>query len=180
MTMQTVSPPLAPAISMTAAREALRRDDTALDLSIGIALEALVTDAEQLTGQVFVNRGMRVTLDAFPDAIRLAAPTFSVESVQFFDADGQPQTLDPADYYVDTVTKPGYIVPSAGKAWPQTFQQINAVTVDFTGGYGPTDETVPGAVKLFLMARLQQQFDPDLKVDSKYLDRLLDSLGVYG
>jgi len=180
MTMEKVSPPVALAVSMDAARLALRRDDAALDLSIEIALDALIAEAEQLTGQAFVNRAMRLTLDAFPDAIRLAAPTFSVESVQYLDVDGQPQTLDPADYYADIITKPGYIVPGAGKAWPATFERINAVTVNFTAGYGPTDATVPSGVKHYLLARLQQQFDADLKTDSKYLDRLLDSLAVYG
>lgn len=179
MTKQQVSPPITLAVSMDAAREALRRDDTALDLSIGIALAALIADAEQLTGQAFVNRPMRVSLNAFPDVIRLAAPTFSVESVQYLDVNGQPQIVDPADYYVNKAAKPGYIVPAAGKGWPGTLNRVNAVTIDFTAGYGPTDTTVPNQVKHFVLARLQQEFDPDMKANTQYLDRLLDSLAVF-
>lgn len=180
MTMERVSPPLAPAVSIDAARQALRRDDDALDLSIGIAVNALVAEAEQITRCAFVNRGMRVTLDRFADAIRLASPTYSVESVQFLDANGQVQTLDPVDYYVDKVTKPGYIVPASGKRWPSTFARVNAVTVDFTAGYGPTDATVPAEAKHYVLARLQQQFDPSSKVTKADLVGLLDSLKVYG
>lgn len=167
------------AVSADVAREALRRDDDSLDLSIGIAVNALVAEAEQITRCAFVNRGMRVTLDRFPDAIRLASPTYSVESVQFLDTNGQVQTLDPVDYYVDKVTKPGYIVPAAGKRWPSTFGRVNAVTVNFTAGYGPTDETVPSEVKHYILARLQQQFDPSSKVTKADLTGLLDGVRVY-
>jgi uncharacterized phiE125 gp8 family phage protein len=179
MTMEQVSQPVALAVSMDAAREALRRDDDALDLSIGIALKALITEAEQITRRAFVNRAMRVTLDRFPDAIRLAAPTYSVEAVRFLDAAGQMQTLDPADYYVDKVTKPGYIVPAAGKSWPGTGARLNAVTVDFTAGYGPTDETVPDQAKDYVLGCLQLRFDPTSKVTKRDLVGLLDSMKVY-
>lgn len=53
---------------MDAAREALRRDDDALDLSIGMALNALIAEAEQITRRAFVNRAMRVSLAALLDA----------------------------------------------------------------------------------------------------------------
>lgn len=179
MTIEKIGPPAAMAVSMEAALQALRRDDTSLDLSISIAIDALTAEAEQITGRAFVNRAMRVTLDAFPDAIRLASPTFSVESVKYLDSAGVEQTLHPDDYYVDKVTKPGYIVPAAGKAWPSTFARVNAVTVDFTAGYGPTDATVPNEAKHYILARLQLQFDPDLNVKQQYLVRLLDPLAVF-
>lgn len=180
MTIERIFAPAAPAVSMDVAREALRRDDNALDVSIGIALSALTAEAEHITGRVLVNRQMRVTLDWFPDAIRLASPTFSVEAVRFLDATGQMQTLDPADYYVDKTSKPGYIVPAPGRSWPITFPRVNAVIVEFTAGYGPTDETVPFEAKHYVLARLQQQFDPTSKVTKADLVGLLDSLRVYG
>lgn len=167
------------AVSMEAAREALRRDDNSLDLSIGISLNALIAEAEHITGRALVNRPMRVTLDWFPDAIRLASPTFSVEAVRYLDAAGVTQTLDPADYYIDMVTKPGYIVPAAGKAWPATTSRVNAVAVDFTAGYGPDDTTVPSEAKDYILGCLQLRFDPTSRVTKADLAGLLDSLKVY-
>jgi uncharacterized phiE125 gp8 family phage protein len=179
MTMEKMSDPVELAVSMEAAREALRRDDTALDLSMRIALVALIAEVEHYTGRALINRPMQVTLDWFPDAIRLASPTYSVEAVRYLDVDGAEQVLDPADYYVDKKSKPGFIVPAAGRAWPSTGARVNAVTVDFTAGYGPTDATVPNEAKDYVLGCLQLRFDPTSRVTKKDLIGLLYGLKVY-
>ncbi|MDQ2822735.1 MAG: hypothetical protein M3Y65_20550 [Pseudomonadota bacterium] len=180
MTMEQVGAPVALAVSMDAAREALRRDDDALDLTIRIALTAIAAEAEQITRLKLVNRPMRVTLDSFPRAIRLASPTWSVESVRFLDAGGEQQTLDQADYYVDKVSRPGYIMPAHGKAWPATYGRANSVVVDFTAGHGPTDEAVPDEAKDYILGCLQLRFDPTSKVTKDDLASLLDGKKVFG
>lgn len=179
------SPPVALALTMAEARQALRleEDDTSLDTMIEIWVAGITGEAEAQTHRAFVNRGMRVTLDEFPDAIQLSAPTFSVEAVRYLDPDGVERTLSPADYYVDKVTTPGYIVPARGKAWPSTEAHVNAVTVDYTAGYGPTAATVPPKARLYIMARLAELFDPAAREfketqASVFVSRLLDGLWV--
>lgn len=185
MSKEKTSAPAALALTMAEAKQALRieEDDTSLDVMIGIWVAGITAEAETQTHRAFVNRGMRVTLDEFPGAIKLSAPTFSVESVRFQDPDGVTRTLDPADYYVDRVTKPGYIVPARGKAWPATEQHLNAVMVDYTAGYGPTAATVPPEVRLYILARLSELFDPAAREfketqASVFVSRLLDELWV--
>lgn len=186
MTVRQVSPPAVLAISLAAAKDQLRieQGDTAFDAQLTIWITGIVAEAEHQTGRVFVNRPMRVTLDRFEDAIRLAAPTFSVESVRFLDPDGVQQTLDPADYYADLVTEPGYVIPARGRAWPTSGAGINTVTVDFTGGYGLNSTATPAAAQLYILARLAELWDPVTKefketVRSNFVGRLLDSLKVY-
>lgn len=185
MTIERISAPVALPVSMAEAKEALRidEDDTSLDVTIGIWLRGIAAEAEKQTHRAFINRGMRVTLDDFPDAIKLSAPTFSVEAVRFLDPDGVTRTLDPLDYYVDRVTVPGYVVPARGTAWPETEAHVNAVSVDYTAGYGPTAETVPDEVRLYILARLTEMFDPAAREfketqASVFLSRLLDGLWV--
>jgi len=185
MTTERISAPVALAVSMSEAKETLRidEDDTSLDITIGIWLRGIAAEAETQTHRAFVNRSMRVTLDGFPDAIKLSAPTFSVESVRFLDPDGVTRTLDPADYYVDRVTVPGYVVPARGKGWPATEAHVNAVSVDYTAGYGPTAATVPDEVRLYVLARLAEMFDPAAREfketqASVFLKGLLDGLWV--
>jgi len=185
MSKEKTSVPVALALTMAEAKQALRieEDDTSLDTMINIWVAGITAEAEAQTHRAFVNRGMRVTLDAFPDAIQLTAPTFSVEAVRYLDPAGSQQTLDPADYYVDRVTVPGYIVPARGKAWPATEAHVNAVTVDCTAGYGPTAATVPDEVRLYILARLSEMFDPAAREfkktqTSEFLLRLLDGLWV--
>lgn len=189
MSERLITAPATLAVSMEAARETLRVDDDSLDMTMQLYIKGITTEAEHATGRAFVNRSYRLTLDKFPGAIRLPhAPTFSVESVKFIDAAGQPQVLAPADYYVDKESEPGYIVPARGKAWPATLDQVNVVTIDYTAGYGPDETTVPDAMKTYILAKLQVQFDIQTGAGAivskpfnvEYLDRLLDQLRVYG
>jgi uncharacterized phiE125 gp8 family phage protein len=186
MSREKTSAPVALAVTMAEAKQALRidEDDTSLDGQIAVWIAGITAEAEHQTGRAFVNRGMRKTLDRFSDAIKLSAPTFSVEAVRFQDPDGVTRTLDPADYYVDKETKPGYIVPARGKAWPATEAHVNAVTVDYTAGYGPTADTVPDEARLYVLGRLSELFDPAAREfketqASVFLCRLLDGLKMY-
>ncbi|MDQ2822039.1 MAG: hypothetical protein M3Y65_16865 [Pseudomonadota bacterium] len=186
MTMEQVGPPVALAVSLIEAKNALRidDDDTAYDLLVEIWIRGVTAEAEHTTRCCFVNRPMRVTLDGFSNAVRLAAPTYSVQSVKFNDATGEQQTLDPQDYFVDKVSRPGYVVPGAGKAWPST-AAVNAVVVDFTAGYGADATTVPDCARLYILARLAEQWEVSTKSfvatsQSQYLTRLLDPIKVYG
>lgn len=183
--MSKALPPAAVSLDLAKIQLRLEGDEAvALEPLLTLWLKAITQEAEHITGRAFVNRPAQVVLDAFPDAIRLSAPTYSVESVTYLDADGVQQTLDPADYYVDKVTEPGYIVPASGKAWPVTAARVNAATVNYTAGYGLDDSTVPEAAKLYIIARISEQWDPVVKgmvetAQSAFVMRILDSLKVY-
>lgn len=189
MTTQKISAPVALAVSMARAKEMLRieQDDTSLDGSIELWINGITAEAEHQTGRAFINRAMRRTQDRFSDAIQLSAPVFSVEAISFLDPDGNTQILDPDDYYVDKVTVPGYIVPARGKMWPATQARINAVTIDYTAGYGATEADVPVEARNYVLAKLQVQFESSAGAGAsvskpfnvEYLDRLLDGLRVY-
>jgi uncharacterized phiE125 gp8 family phage protein len=187
MTTREISPPAVLAVTLAAAKDQLRidQDNTAFDSQLAIWIAGITREAEHATGRVFVNRPMRATLDWFAPSIALSAPTASVESLKFVDTAGQERTLDPADYFVDKVTEPGFVMPQVGKAWPATLARANTVMVEYTGGYGPDAATVPEATKLYILARLTEQWDPAVKefketVRSAFTARLLDSLKVYG
>jgi hypothetical protein len=82
------------------------------------------------------------------------------------------------------VSEPAYVVPARGKSWPAASGEINAVTVDYTCGYGATEASVPEGIKLYLIAKLREQYDPVVKLDrvvlqNSFLDRLLDRYMVY-
>jgi uncharacterized phiE125 gp8 family phage protein/SPP1 family predicted phage head-tail adaptor len=148
MSLEQVGAPVALAVSTDEAKQTLRidADETALDMLIEIWIRGVTAEAEHSSGCVFVNRPMRVTLDGFSAAVRLAAPTFSVERVSYSDTAGAQQVLDPQDFYIDKVSRPGYVVPAAGRTWPST-AAINAVTVDFTAGFGADASATPDCAR---------------------------------
>jgi uncharacterized phiE125 gp8 family phage protein len=70
-----------------------------------------------------------------------------VQSIVYSDTNGASQTVASSDYVVSTFDEPGRIALANGKSWPSTLEQINAVRVDYTAGYGATADTVPEAIK---------------------------------
>lgn len=179
MTTKQITQPAELAVSMEAARTAARVDGPALDSEIIMVVKSATARAEHITGRAFIQRQYRVSLDAFPAAVKLEYPPIvSVESVRFLDADRVMQTLDPQDYDVDLVSEPGWVVPADGRAWPTSATHINAVSVDYTSGYGLTEASVPDCVKEFILASVQAHFFPGA-IKSEDLECLLDPVKVY-
>lgn len=87
------------------------------------------------------------------------APLISVDSVSYIDTDGNTQVLSPALYKVDSVTEPCRVVPAYGTTWPGTRNEINAVTVTYTVGYGPAASSVPEPIKSWIKMRIGAMYE---------------------
>jgi uncharacterized phiE125 gp8 family phage protein len=116
------------------------------------------------------------------------APLQSVESINYIDTNGIQQTLDPSQYKVDVASSRGRIVPAYGAAWPAARNEINAVEVNFTCGYGDA-EAVPQGIKNWMLIRIATLFEnreevailPRGKVEPlPFVDRLLDGYRLMG
>ena len=185
MTSELITPPARLAVSLELARKNLKVDGTYMDDLITMWVEGIVEVAQHELGRSLIHQGRRLTLDGFPNAVKLDQPPLaSVESVKFYDVDGQLRTLAPSDYTVDRVKLPGWVVPAPGRAWPATQGCIGAVIVEYTCGYGAAPGSVPKSVQLYILAKLVEQFDPATRaerdtVQSSFVDRLLDACRTY-
>lgn len=109
-------------------------------------------------------------------------PLQSVASIKYVDTDGVQQTLDPSKYKVDKIGEPARIVPAFGAMWPATRNEINAVEVTFTAGFGdPAD--VPAAIKSWMFMRIGALYENReeiivgrrlVSIDLPFVNRLLD------
>lgn len=185
MTYQLITPNAVLEVSLDAAKAQLGIDGTELDETVTAWVKGVVAYAEHQTGRVILDQTWRTTLDTFPDAIRLPfTPCSSVTSLKFIDSTGAEQTLDPQDYELSSEGQAAWVVPAFGKSWPATYAKINAVKVDAVFGYGSTVTDVPDDYKLFILAKLREQFDAATRlerdtVQSSFLDHLLDGKKVY-
>lgn len=192
MTTKVLTPPTEMPVTLEEAKLALREDGSEKDALIRTWIMGVTQYAEHYTGRAFISRPVRVTLDSFPVGERGGTgaifldllPAASVEGIQFYDADDALQTLDPQDYVIDLVSEPGCIVPARGKGWPVTADRINAVMCDFTAGYGANSTAIPEGIKLYVVAKVAEQFGQSdwVKADtiqSSFIDRLLDPWKVY-
>lgn len=175
MTTKLILAPVAMALSIEEARLAARRPtgDTSLDTELTITIKALTADIEQRTGRSIINRTYQQILDTFPDAIQLHYPPISsVSWVKYYDADGELQTLDPADYQTDSVRE-GYVVPAPDASWPTTQDgRINAVMVEYVAGYGASSTATPDEFKHYMMAKIAEQYG--FSKSSPFIENLID------
>jgi len=180
MSLRLITPPVALAVSLEAARLSARLDGPEADVELRQVIGQHTRDAEHETGRALVQQTYRLTLDAFPPAFRLEhPPILAVEHIKFYDANGVRQILHPDDYLVDNESEPGYIVPAPGRGWPATQARISAVEVQYSCGYGVDDSTVPDEIKGYILGKVAEHFAPAGTPKSEFLGGLLDRARVY-
>lgn len=152
-----VTPPAVEPVLLGEAKLHLRVDHDSEDGIIDSKIRAARLHCERIHGRAYITRTYRLEMDCFPPGgtIRLPRPpTSEIVSIEYTDADGNPQTIDSADYETDLASTPCRIRPVAGLTWPGTADTFGAVRITFKAGYGedPTDvpEDFRSAVKLAL------------------------------
>lgn len=149
MGLVLVTPPALEPVSRVEAKLHLRQDETADDTLIDSLIVAARQHVENVTGRALISQAWRLYRDTFPTyggAIRLGrVPLIAVQSLKYYDEAEVEQTLSALDYDVDTST--GEIALGYGLTWPTSLYRRNAVTVNFTAGYGTAAADVPAALK---------------------------------
>jgi uncharacterized phiE125 gp8 family phage protein len=113
-------------------------------------------------------------------------PVASVDIITYTDIDGITQTLLAGAYKTDFVNEPSRIVPAYGTTWPGTRNEINAVTVQYTCGYGTPDK-VPEPIKSWIKLRVGAMYENReevttgrsiVAIDMPFIDGLLQDYRV--
>lgn len=141
------APPVTP-LSLTEVKEHLRVDGTDQDNIIQHYLDAATSylDGEWgKLGRALVTQTWRLTIDEFPDGeIRIPLPPLqSITDIRYDDSAGDEQLVSTDDYWVDTSSEPGWVVPTTSGGWPTTLDAVNAVRIQFVAGYEATSDSPP-------------------------------------
>ena len=162
-------------------------DSGANDAYITTLIAVARQTCEDRLDRSLIQSGWTLTLDSFPDAIQLGrAPIIAVQSVQFLDTNGVLQTLNPADYLLDTASEPGFLVPAYDRDWPDTREQINAVVVSYTAGYGTAPADVPMPLRQWMLLAIGDMYanrnatSDKPSVPRSFADGLLDPYRIWG
>jgi uncharacterized phiE125 gp8 family phage protein len=160
-----ISPPATDPITLSEAKDHLRVTSSDNDALITQLIKAATRYAEKFLGRALIDQTWDLYLDSFPTSgqkeIKIPLPPLiEVIQVAYDDGAGIEQTVGVDDYYVDSVSQPGWIVPQGGTSWPATLDAINAVRIRFRAGYldngSPQQQNVPddirAAIKLTLGA----------------------------
>lgn len=170
MGVKLIVPAATTPFTLNEAKAHLRVSHTDDDAIISALITSSTLHAEAFTGRALCPQTWDLYLDSFPTGEHMEIkipkpPLIEVLSVSYDDADGLPQDVPPQNYYVDTVSEPGWVVPAGGVPWPAPLDAINSVRVRFRAGYldvnSPTSVLVPGdvcaAIKLILGTLYEQR-----------------------
>lgn len=200
MTKIRTAAPSVTAVTLEAAKAALRVDGDEMDALITIWIKGIIGELEHEIGQCLMEQTWEVRLPAFPgapcwnlgqsaprrlaDEISLPHPVLSITSVSYIDPDGSTQPLAPEQYRLNQTRYTSSLSPARGTNWPATAEDDAAVVVVLKAGYGSAPEAMPENVQLYILAKLVEQFDPATRmerdtVQSSFISGLLDRCRSY-
>lgn len=167
--LQLLTPPTGEPLTLARVKNHLRveQDFEDDDELISSLITAARQHTEAVTSCLFLIQTWRLTLDRFPpchDIEIRKRPVQQIVSIKYIDQDGVEQTVDPADYQVDSRGFLCRIRPAYNESWPSARCQMNAVTITFTAGYGDA----------------QAQDDPDFDGSNYQVDVETDWVTAWG
>lgn len=156
MALKLITPPVGYPVTLTEAKSQARVDGTDSDAALNGMIAAATNFVEDYTGQALFPQTWALYLDSFSPSIQIPKnPVLSVTSVQYYDVSNVLQTIDPANYAVDLISKPQWIVPVTGYVWPLTPSGVNNVIITFVAGLS----TIPSSVHHALLLLISSWFD---------------------
>ena len=143
-------------------------DENALIDSLVDAATAHLDGPNGILGRALITQVWNLSLDRFPvysatnpwEAISIPLPPLqSVQSITHVDTAGATQTLASSVYTVDIASQPGRVYPAYNQEWPEVRDIPNAVTIQFTAGYGDAASNVPDTIITAVKQMVAHWFD---------------------
>jgi uncharacterized phiE125 gp8 family phage protein len=128
-------------VSLEDLKAHLRVEETADDdliIALGKTARAKI---ERDTGRVLCTQELILYLDAFPTSdsepiyVR-RPPVVTVDKIEYVDENGTGATWEASLYQTDVASSPARILPAYGCTYPSAREQLNAVSIELTCGYG--------------------------------------------
>jgi uncharacterized phiE125 gp8 family phage protein len=165
MALVLVTPAAAEPISVAEAKAHLRLDGTADDVLIASLILTSRLHIEAALGLALITQGWKLVLDRWPKIASIALPIRPVQdvtAVRVLAADGTPEVVSPAGYFVDGENLPPRLVRQA-ISYPEPGRAAAGIEIAFTAGYGDVPESVPEPIRhalLLLVAHWYEHRDP--------------------
>ncbi len=147
MSLRLITAPAVEPLTLAEVKAHLRVDHTDDDNTIALYIKAARQYLEgpySFLGRALVTQTWELVLDEFgTDEIKIPLPPLqSIVDIRYDDTAGNEQVVSTADYYVDTVNEPGWVVPVT-TGWPTPVDAVNSVRIRFIAGYSPTTDSPP-------------------------------------
>ena len=150
MAIRVITEPAEEPVTLLEIKNHLRITHDDEDATLQMYAKAARMYAETtLCWRAFITQELELTKDWFLPVFKLPRPPLqSVTSITYTDHENNVETVDAADYIVDTDSEPARIVPAYGETWPSaTLAPVNGVRVRYMAGYGDGPQDVPEAIR---------------------------------
>lgn len=159
MSHKVIVQPAAEPITLQEAKRHLRVVFDDEDTQIEAMIVAARQMAEERLNRALMPQTIAFTADSFGKEVALPRPPLrTLGGVSYIDVDGAVQTMDPANYVVDTFRDPPRVVVPYGTTWPTTRNQSGAVTVTYEAGYADA-ESVPAPIKHWMLLAIGAMYE---------------------
>jgi uncharacterized phiE125 gp8 family phage protein len=133
-----LTPPASEALSLADAKNFLRVEIDTDDELIAALIAAARGEVELASRRVLVTQTWRIVLHRWPASRRIVSPVnprHTLEAVRVFDAEGEPEALDVAQFDLDTVSLPG-LIDCARAPLVAPGRAVAGIELDVTAGDG--------------------------------------------
>lgn len=153
MALTLITPPSGLVVSTVEIKSHLNIDSGDFDSVLEAYIRAATghIDGDTWFGRALIPQVWDLIYDVFPSGpIEIPlSPLISIDNIHYVNEDGNSVLLDSAEYEVDKVSQPGWVIPGVDFPWPTTFDSANAVQIRFTAGYeNGVPEDIKQAIKL--------------------------------
>lgn len=167
-------------VSLVEVKAWLKVDSTDDDTLLTSLIASATAECEAYSGLSFITRTRTVKLTSFggKDLILPYGPVTALSSITYSDEDDAPQTIDAADYTLDSAS--GLARVRVTESWPYTNDILNNVTVTYVAGYANA-AAVPEVIKTAIKQKIALDYEKrgDDSGNSDAWMRTLDTVKVY-
>lgn len=156
-------------VSLAEAKRHLGVADNTHDIDIERMIRAATEVLTRSTGRAFLTTEYRLRLAGFCAIGGFASfpielpfpPLISIDSITYYDSAGDQQTF--SDYQLENDgDMPARLFPArdSGLQWPVVqSDRVDAVTIDYTAGYGDSDDAVPPTAQQWVLLAIRHWYD---------------------
>lgn len=135
-------------VSVAEVKAHLRIDTSDEDTYLAVLIAAVTDFYEKYTKRDFITKTYRMWSHELRDGIEIRkSPNVVISSVTYYDADNVSQTLSSSIYTLTNANDFPVFGLAVNQSFPAVYQRPQAVTFNFTCGYGAASTDVPAAVR---------------------------------
>jgi uncharacterized phiE125 gp8 family phage protein len=157
-TLRVVTPPTSEPVTIAEAKMQLHigASDDAHDTELAAFIAAAREEWERDTSAALINRTIEHRLPRFESIVSFTVlPVVSIESVTYIDSNGDEQTVDDSQYYLD-VDQLRFV---NGFSKPAIADRSEAVRIQYVAGYGNDSKFCPELDRMAIKLNLAYRFE---------------------